>query len=217
MSSPFIALVTKDLIQEWRQKHTLYGVVLYIGSTVFAVYMMAGRPDAVVWNVLFWLTQLFVTVNSVARSFLQEPTSRYRYYYSLVKPQTFLLAKMLYSVLLQLAMTLVSLMLFALLLGLPIVQVSLFALIAGLGSISLSVVFTFLSAVASKAGQNAALMAILGFPLITPMLMMLSKLAQNAVAPVYFPGWWKLACVVVGLDVLILFLGIILFPFLWKE
>ncbi|MEO6832766.1 MAG: heme exporter protein CcmB [Chitinophagaceae bacterium] len=217
MRSPFLALVTKDLIQEWRQKHTLYGVVLYIGSTVFAVYMMAGRPEADVWNVLFWLTQLFVTVNSVARSFLQEPAQRFRYYYSIVKPQTFLLAKMLYSVILQLGMTLVSLLLFALLLGLPIIQVKLFFLVAAIGSISLSIIFTFLSAIAAKAGQNAALMAILGFPLITPLLMMLSKLAQNAIAPMYFPGWWKLATVVLGLDLMVLFLGLILFPFLWKE
>jgi len=217
MANTFLALVRKDLLQEWRQKHTLYGVVLYIGSTVFAVYMMAGRPEATVWNMLFWLTQLFVVVNSVARSFLQEPSQRFRYYYTLVKPQTFLLAKMLYSVVLQIIMTGISLLLFYLLLGLPLVQVGLFCAVAAVGSLSLSVIFTFLSAIAARAGQNAALMAILGFPLITPMLMMLSRLAQKAISPVYQPDWWKLAGVVCALDVLVVLLGIILFPFLWQE
>ena len=217
MSNAFLALVRKDLLMEWRQKHTLYGVVLYIGSTVFAVYMMAGRPPAAVWNVLFWLTQLFVVVNSVARSFLQEPPQRFRYYYTIVKPQTFLLAKMLYSTVLQIIMTGVSLLLFYLLLGLPLAQVGLFCGVAAVGSLSLSVVFTFLSAIAARAGQNAALMAILGFPLITPMLMMLSRLAQKAIADVYQPDWWKLAGVVVSLDVMVVLLGLILFPFLWQE
>jgi heme exporter protein B len=217
MPNAFLALVRKDLLLEWRQKHTLYGVLLYIGSTVFAVYMMAGRPEPEVWNVLFWLTQLFVVVNSVARSFLQEPAHRFRYYYTLVKPQTFLMAKMLYSVVLQLIMTGVSLLLFYLLLGLPLVQVGLFCGVAAIGSISLSVVFTFLSAIAARAGQNAALMAILGFPLITPMLMMLSKLAQKAISSVYVPDWWKLAGVVLSLDGLVVLLGLILFPFLWQE
>lgn len=217
MSNTFWALVRKDLLQEWRQKHTLYGVLLYLGSTVFAIYMMAGQPAASQWNILFWLCQLFVIVNSVARSFLAEPPSRFRYYFTLVPPQKFLLAKMLYSVVMQALMTGMSLLLFGLLLGWPLDQPGLFCGIAMLGSFSLSVVFTFLSAVAARAGQHAALMAILGFPLITPILMMLSKLAQKALAPVFQEDWWKLAVILCSLDGLVLLLGLILFPFLWQE
>jgi heme exporter protein B len=169
------------------------------------------------WNVLFWLTQLFVVTNSVARSFLQEPAQRFRYYYTLVKPQTFLLAKMLYSVVLQLVMTGISLLLFSVLLGLPLTQMGLFCGVAALGSLSLSVVFTFLSAIAARAGQNAALMAILGFPLVTPVLLILSKLAGKALSATYVTGWWGLAGVMMGLCVLIVILGVILFPFLWHE
>ncbi|MBS1614593.1 MAG: heme exporter protein CcmB [Bacteroidetes bacterium] len=217
MSSAFLTLVRKDAILEWRQKHTLYGVVLYIGSTVFAVYMMAGQPEASVWNILFWLTQLFVVINSVARSFLQEPAQRFRYYYSLVRPTTFLLAKMCYSVVLQMLMTGISLALFALMLGWPLEKGLLFCAVAGLGSLSLSVVFTFLSAVAARAGQNAALMAILGFPLVTPVLLILSKLATKALSAAIVTGWWQLAGIMLGLDVLIVVMGLILFPFLWHE
>lgn len=216
-NSNFISLVRKDLLIEWRQKHTLFGVLLYVGSTVFVVYMMSGQPEAKVWNALFWLTQLFVAVNSVAKSFLQEHPNRFRYYYTLVKPATFLLAKMLYSIVLMLIMSLVSLMLFSVLLGWPLVQTGLFVLISAVGSISLSAVFTFLSAIAARAQQNAALMAILGFPLVTPILMILSNLATKAISPVYQPGWWQLAGVLLLLDVLVIILGTVLFPFLWQE
>lgn len=215
--SHFTSLVRKDLLIEWRQKHTLFGVLLYVGSTVFVVYMMSGQPDAKIWNALFWLTQLFVAVNSVAKSFLQEHPNRFRYYYTLVKPQQFLLAKMLYSIVLMLIMSLVSLLLFSIMLGWPLVQTGLFVLISMVGSISLSAVFTFLSAIAARAQQNAALMAILGFPLVTPLLMMLSKLAVKAIAPVYQEGWWQLAAVLLLLDVLVIILGTVLFPFLWQE
>jgi hypothetical protein len=47
--------------------------------------------------------------------------------------------------------------------------------------------------------------------------MMLSNLALKAIAPVYQPGWWQLAGVLLLLDVLIVFLGLVLFPFLWQE
>lgn len=216
-TSGFISLVKKDLLIEWRQKHTLFGVLLYVGGTVFVVYMMNGQPESRIWNALFWLTQLFVAVNSVAKSFLQEHANRFRYYYTLVHPVTFMLAKMTYSILLMLAMNLVTLFLYYIMLGWPLTNSSLFVLISMVGSLSLSSVFTFLSAIAARAQQNSALMAILGFPLVTPILMILSKLAIVALSPVYVEGWGGLAAVLIGLDALIIMLGVILFPFLWQE
>jgi heme exporter protein B len=213
----FISLVKKDLLMEWRQKHTLFGVLLYVGATVFVIYMMSGQPEARIWNALFWITQLFVAVNSVAKSFLQEHPNRFRYYFTLVKPTTFLLAKMVYSILLMFVMSLVSLLLYYVMLGWPLVQGGLFIIIAMVGSLSLSAVFTFLSALAARANQNSALMAILGFPLVTPVLMILSRLAAKALEPVYMPDWSGLALVLLSLDVLVIFLGLILFPFLWQE
>ncbi len=215
--APFVSLVKKDLLIEWRQKHTLFGVLLYVGGTVFVVYMMNGQPEANVWNALFWLTQLFVAVNSVAKSFLQEHPNRFRYYFTLVNPVTFMVAKMTYSIVLMLIMNLVSLLLYYIMLGWPLTNSGLFILISCVGSISLSAVFTFLSAIAARAQQNSALMAILGFPLVTPLLMILSKLAVKALSPVYIEGWGSLAMVLLGLDALIIILGIILFPFLWQE
>lgn len=213
----FATLVKKDLVMEWRQKHALFGVFVYVGATVFVVYMMTGQPEARVWNALFWLTQLFVSVNTMAKSFLQEHPNRFRYYYTITKPSTFLLAKLVYSLALMIVMCAISLLLYALMLGWPPVQSLLYIAIAFTGSLSLSVVFTFLSAIAARAQQNASLMAILGFPLVTPVLMMLSKLAAAGLNPVYMPGWWGLALLLLAMDGLIVALGLILFPFLWKE
>jgi len=217
LKSPLIALMRKDLLQEWRQKHTLFGVALYVGCTVFAVYLMNGKPEGKVWNALFWVTQLFVSVNAAAKSFLQEPNERFRYYFTLAKPQTFFLAKLLYNLVLLLIMNLISLGLFMLLLGTPLSQTGLFLIISMLGSISLTVVFTFLSAIASRAQQQAAMMAILGFPLVLPMLLILSRLALKAVSPVFQPGWWQMAAMLCGLDIMVVMLGLVLFPFLWQE
>lgn len=210
-------LIRKEALIEWRQKHTLYGVLVYVGATVFAVYMMNGKPEAKTWNALFWITQLFVAVNSVAKSFLQESQDRFRYYYTICKPSTFFIAKLVYSVLLLLVMTLISLFLFTVLLGNPISETLIFVAVSAIGSISLSVVFTFLSAIAAKAQQNSALMAILGFPLVIPILMILSKLALKAVTDVHQEGWAGMALILMGLSALIVVLGIILFPFLWQE
>ncbi len=214
---PLAALLAKDLRTEWRHKQGLFAVLLYVGSTVFALYIMAGRPEAQIWNALFWISQLFAAVNAAARSFLSESPARFRYYATLVPSRTFFLSRLIYGLLLQGVVTLLSMGLFSLLLGLPLYRPALFIVLSLAGSLSLALVFTFLSAIAARAGGNAALMAILGFPLLVPVLMLLGNLAAPALTPVLAPGWWTGIAALLGLDVLMGILGIILFPLLWTE
>lgn len=213
-----LTLIRKELLLEWRQKHTLFGVLLYVGCTVFVIYMMMGRPESAVWNAMYWISMLFITVNAVAKSFLQESEARARYYMQLVSPSNYLIAKMTYSILLMAFICVLSLGLFFLLLGIPLKDSGLFVGIAVTGSLSLSVLFTFLSAIAAQARQNAALMAILGFPIAIPILMMLSRISVAAIgttAPQQSLS--SMLLVLVGIDILIVGLGLVLFPFLWKE
>ncbi len=217
LPAPFITLLWKDLRTEWRQKHALAGVGLYVGSTVFLIYAMGGRPAPQTWNLLFWIAQLFAAANTVARSFLGEPPARFRYYYTLVRPGTFFLAKSVYAVLLQAVVSALSVVLFSVLLGAPAGGMGRFGIAVAAGTLSLATVFTFLSALSARAGGNAALMAVLGFPLLTPVLMMLSRLALGALTPVVQPGWWGQAASLLGFSGLVLVLGLVLFPYLWKE
>ena len=82
---------------------------------------------------------------------------------------------------------------------------------------SLSLVFTFLAAIAARAQQSAALMAILGFPLVIPQLLLLSKISNIAFAEVIQGGLAGMIGVLAGLDVMLVALSLILFPFLWKD
>jgi heme exporter protein B len=78
-------------------------------------------------------------------------------------------------------------------------------------------VFSFLAAIAAKAQQPSAIMAILGFPLIIPQLMLLMKIANIAFSDIVQNGLPELAAMLVGFDVMIIALAYILFPHLWKE
>lgn len=202
---------------EVRQQYSFYGVLLYVASTIFVLYLAMGQPEAMVWKGLFWMIQLFVCVNAVAKSFLQESRGRLLYFYSITGAANFILSKLLFSALLMLLMSLLSLGLFVFMLGNPMPQPLLFVFISCLGGISLSMVFTFLAAIAARAQQSAALMAILGFPLVIPQLLLLSKISNIAFADIIQGGLGWMIAVLAGLDVLILALSIILFPFLWKD
>lgn len=178
--------------------------------------MTINEPEAKVWNGLFWVIQLFICINAVAKSFLQESRGRMLYFYSIAGPRDFILAKLLFNSFLMLAMSLLSLALFCLFLGDPIKKVLPFVGLVLLGGWSLSLVFTFLAAIAAKAQQNAAIMAILGFPIVIPQLILLMVLSNAAFAPlVTIPVTTVL--LLVALDCLVVMLAVILFPFLWKD
>jgi heme exporter protein B len=209
-------LFKKDLLLEVRQQYSFYGILLYIGSTIFVLYMAIEEPESKVWNGLFWVIQLFICINAVAKSFLQESRGRMLYFYSIASPRDFVLAKLLFNSLLMLVMSLLSLFLFALFLGNPIEKAGPFIGLVLLGGWSLSLVFTFLAAIAAKAQQNAAIMAVLGFPIIIPQLLLLMRLSNAAFNPVLTVPYTSVL-LLVALDLMVVMLAIILFPFLWKD
>jgi len=213
------ALLKKDVMLELRQQHTFYGILLYIASTIFVLYLsMPDSPDAAVWNSLFWVIQLFVCVNTVAKSFLQESRGRMLYFYSITSPVEFILAKLAFNILLMALMSVVSLMLFFVFLDNPVEESLWFTGIVILGGTSISLVFTLMSAIAAKAQQNAALIAILGFPVILPILLLLMRLSKVAFAEVFREGAvLQISGVIAMMDLLVIALAVILFPFLWKE
>lgn len=213
------ALLLKDILLELRQKHTFYGILLYIASTIYVLFLaMTEKPGINVWNGLFWAIQLFICVNAVAKSFLQESRGRMLYFYSIASPVEFIIAKILYNLVLMVLMSLLSLFLFFIFLDNPVDNSLRFIGIVILGGASISIVFTLMSAIAAKAQQNAALIAILGFPVILPQLLLLMKLSKAAFAEVFKEGAvLKLVTLIAGLDVLVIALAVILFPYLWKD
>lgn len=207
----------KDLLLETRQQYTLYGILLYVASTIFVVYLSMDQPEERVWNGLFWVIQLFVCINAVAKSFLQENRGRMLYFYSIAGPVDFVLSKLFFNALLMIVMSMLSLLVFTVLLGNPLENWGIFVFITCLGGVSLSLVFTFLAAIAAKAQQQAALMAIMGFPLIIPQLLLLMKISSTAFSSVIQGGWWNMVLMLGGLDIMVIALAVILFPFLWKD
>lgn len=115
-------------------------------------------------------------------------------------------------------MSSISLLLFFIFLNNPVSHAWQFLGIVLLGGASLSLVFTLMSAIAAKAQHNAALMAILGFPVILPQLLLLMRLSKTAFNEVFNTGAvLQISGLIIGLDILIVVMAVILFPYLWKE
>ncbi len=219
MLNRILGIVKKELLLEIRQKHTFYGILLYIASTIFVIYLsLSETPETTIWNTFFWIIQLFVCVNAIAKSFLQESKGRMLYYYTIASPIEFITAKLIFNVIIMWVMSMISLLLFFVFLGNPTTNSILFLVIVFIGGSGISLVFTLMSAIAAKAQQNAALVAIMGFPIILPQLMLLMKLSKVAFAEVFKNGAViQLVGLSLLMNVLVVVLAMILFPFLWKE
>lgn len=212
------ALIQKELLIEWRQRYALGGILLYVIATVFICYLSFRNIIEVnTWNALFWIIILFASINSTAKSFLQESRGRMLYYYTLTSPQAFVLSKIIYNSVLMLVLSLICFGFYSLFMGNIVENLPLFLLIILLGSIGIASLLSMMSAIASKAHNNFTIMAILSFPIIMPILIVIIRLSQNAITGTDFSFNLKYFSMLFSLDVIVIALAYLLFPYLWKE
>ncbi len=210
-------LIRKEFLLEFRQRYALGGILLYVVSTVFIVYSAAVKVQPQTWNVLFWIILLFASVNAVTKSFVQESGHRQLYHYQIADPAMTVLAKIIYNSALLLAIGLLAFGAFSVVAGNPVKNAGLFMAVLGLGAVGFSITFTFIAAIAAKASNAATLMAILSFPVVLPILLVLLKLSAIALRLLQDTAWKKDIITLISIDVILIVLTFILFPFLWKD
>jgi len=210
---------------EWRSKYAFNGVLLYVVSTVFVCYISfhlspgfsgsAGYP--IVWNILFWIIILFASVNAIAKSFIQENKGRLLYYYTIASPQAIILSKTIYNILLMSLLSVLALIIYLLFFPNTIGDPLFYFLAVLLGSISFSTVFTMISAIASKAGNNGTLMAILSFPVIIPVILLLIRISKSAMDGVERSLLYGNIGILFAINVIVIATSLLLFPYLWRD
>ena len=214
-------LVAKDILLEWRQKYSINGMLLYVGCTIFVTYLSfntkASALGVVTWNTLFWIIMLFVGVNAVAKSFIQEREGRILYYYELADPESIIIAKIIYNVILMSLLGLVGLGLYSIVLGNPVQDNSLFIINLLLSSIGFSSTLTLISAIASKTQNGTTLMVVLSFPVIVPLLLMAIRISNNALDGLDWSVSSGSLIILGAINVIVITLSLILFPYLWRS
>ena len=218
------SILIKDILIEIRNKYVLGGILLYVFSSVLLIYFALQYSDSLkgieptIWSIIYWLIILFSSVNAVANSFFREPEGRFFYYYWMVNPQSIIVAKLIYNFLFTLLLTVLTFGLFAIMISDPITNYTLFFITILLGGTGYSFLFTTMSAIASRAGNNATLMAVLGFPLIIPLLIFLTKLTAAAIVSQEFTDETvQNLLMLLAFNILQPTLALILFPYIWRD
>ena len=216
-----LALLKKELLLEWRMRTALQGMLLYVVSTIFVCYLSfrlkTGSMGVPTWNALFWIILLFVATTAISKSFHQESTNRQFYYYFLCKPEEIIFSKIIYNALVVSFLGLLCLAFYLLVLGNPIADLGLFIFNLVIGAVGFSSTLTLVSGITQKAGNSTTLMAILGFPIILPLLLMLIKVSRNAIDGLPWSDSQDELLVLGALNLVVLACSYILFPYLWRS
>ena len=209
-------LFLKEIKTEWRNRYAINGILVQLVSAVFIANLCFQSLKPMTWNALFWVIVLFSSVNAIARSFIQERDGRLLYFHSLVNPLAVLYSKMLFNTLLSITITLLALLLFSLFLDKPTWDLWRYSALIVLFSIGLGVLFTSISAIASKTKAGGIIMPLLSFPLIIPMIVVAVAGGVMVVVGDH-TNFLQNASILLQIDVMIIVLASVMFKFLWQN
>jgi len=214
-------LLLKELTLELRRKSVISGLLLYLFSTAFICYLTfslrQNQITPLVWSALFWITILFTVINTVAKSFIGEKKGRDIYYYSISSPEAIIISKVIYNFLLTLILSFTGFILFALLLKNPIVDLGLFSLVLALGAMGFSSSLTLISGIAAKANNSHILMAVLSFPIVISVLLIVVKVTKNCIDGLDRSVSTNDLVTLLAINCLVTAASYLLFPYIWRS
>ena len=112
---------------------------------------------------------------------------------------------------------LINWLFFSVLLGNPLEDNLAFMLVIVFGSLGFSGVLTLVSAIASKTNNNSTLTAILAFPIMLPMLLTAIKASMLVGLGFGSEEWGMYLGLMALINVVIIALAYVLFPYLWRS
>jgi heme exporter protein B len=67
-----VQFVKNLMIVEWRERYALNGILLYVFSSIFTIFLAVKMLNLPSWNAIFWVLILFSSINAIAKSFIAE-------------------------------------------------------------------------------------------------------------------------------------------------
>lgn len=212
-----------ELKLEFRLKFAFAALLMYVLSTVYLVYFSLeyqGVKESLmptIWSIFFWLIILFTTVNTTFGSFSKNSNGKMLFYYNLLSPRVFIVSKIVYNAFISLVLSLLTGVIFTIILGNPTQIFWVYLLTLCVGTVAYSTLFSYVSSIAAKAGGNAVLSVVLGFPLAIPLLTIIVKLFSESLKTELSTNFDNNLIIALGFNFILLLLSVILFPYIWRD
>lgn len=214
------AVYGKDLRMELRSRYALNAVLMF-GITTLAMVSFSlgqrGLPPEVL-AALFWIILFFSAVAGLALVFVREEEAGTALALRLVAdPIAVYLGKFFFNLTLLAMMTIVITPIFFMFTDAPTNNIPPFILIEVLGVIGLCAATTLVAAIISRAAIKGALFAVLSFPLLITLLLMLVTASSKILAGDPLSKTFAELQGLVAYSVVMLTASLLLFKFVWQE
>jgi heme exporter protein B len=216
-----LVLLRKEFTLELRRQSVISGIALYLFSLVFICYLTFNlRSNAInqaTWSALFWLVILFSAVNSVAKSFIGEKPGTFIYLYMTTDAHSIIISRIVYNFLLCAVLSLAGYGLFVLFMNDPVLDHPVFLAGLFLTSLGFASSLCLISGIAAKARNSTVVMAVLSFPVIIGILLMATRITNNALDGLESAASKDEILNLLGINLISGALAYLLFPYIWRS
>lgn len=215
-----LAVYAKDIRLELRTKYAINAILMFSITTLAVVSFSLGRADLPpdLLAALFWIVMFFSAVSGLAQVFVREEEAQTALALRLTAdPESVYIGKLLFNFSLLSVMALIITPIFFVFTDAPTENLPLFVLIVALGVVGLCGATTLVAAIISRASVKGALFAVLSFPILMPLLMVLVKASEEALRNGTIADVSDHLKVLISIPVIMITLSIMVFRFVWSD
>ena len=213
------AVFAREWRAELRTRYALNTIALFALTTLVVLSVSlgplgaAGAERATVLPVLLWVLLLFAAAAGLPRAFVHEEESHSATALRLAAtPSALFVGKLLYGAALLAALEALVAPLFLAMMQLAVARPALLVVALAAGGYGLAVASTLIAAIVAQARGKAALFAVLGFPVLLPLLLLAIELTRAAVTGAAAPEPLRQLLLY---DATVTVAGLMLFPAVW--
>lgn len=192
-------------------------VLLYLAAILYVINFLFQEITLQSWTVLFWIIVLFSSIQLSLKGYFSESKDIRILYYQIASPEVVFLSKLFYNTVLIFIIELLCVAGFHIISPLRLGDYALFSLVLFLAALGLSAIMSFTSILVSHALIKSTLISVLSIPLILPILLESIQLTAMNLGFIQGTDGMKDFTILLAIDILIISVGLILFPYLWRE
>lgn len=215
-----LAVARKDLRVEFRTRYAYSALAMFAVTTLVTVSFSVGSfsLENDIAAALLWIILFFSAMAGLSRTFVQEEESGTVTALKLAAaPEPVYLGKLFFNIVLLFSLAVLVVPLFLAMLNLSVANPGGFLLTVMLGCLGLAGASTILAAIVAKAGAKGALMTVLAFPVLMPLLVgaiNATRGALSAPSTALIAGELSLLGFYNGIAIVA---SLLLFEYVWNE
>ena len=218
--SKTLAVFTKDVRLELRTRYALNAILMFAVTTLAVVSFSVGQsglPPKLL-AALFWIIMFFSAMSGLAQAFIREEEAGTALTLRLMAdPDPVYIGKLLFNFSLLTVMAALITPIFFIFTDAPASGIATFILVLALGVIGLCSATTLVAAIIAKASVKGALFAVLSFPILMPLLLVLILATEKVLDGGAIGDIATEIQFLVAYGVVMVTGSVLLFKFVWQE